>query len=327
MMKSCAAIPRIFAIAVLMALAGFAAAQQAYPNKQVHIIVPYAAGGGLDILARLVAQKLSGNLGQQVIVDNRPGGNTVIGSEALVKSPPDGSTIMLVVNAHAIIPNLVAKLPYDPIKDFAPVASIASSELVLLLNPSVPANNLQELIALAKSKPGQLNYGSAGSGGTSHLASEMLNMMAGIKTQHIPYKGASQALTDLVGGQVQLYFSPPVAAIAHIKSGKIKAIAISGEKRMSTLPQVPTFTQAGLPGFDATLWFGFLAPAGTPKAIIDKLSAEFAKIMAMPELKESLVSQGLEAFYLNPEQFAALIASDIGKFAKIIKTANIKIDN
>ena len=323
-MKACTATACMFAAGVLMA--GFAAAQQAYPSKQVRIIVSYAPGNSLDVLARLVGQRLTGILGQQVIVDNRPGGNTVIGSEALVKSAPDGYTLLLVVNTHAIIPNLYDKLPFDALRDFAPVATLARTELVLVLHPSVAADNLQELIALARARPGQLNYASAGSGGPAHLAAELFNMMAGVTMLHIPYKGAGPALTELLGGQVQVFLTAPIIAIPHIKNGKLKVVAISGETRLPTLPQVPTFTQAGLPGYDVKVWFGILAPAGTPKAIIDRLSAEFARIMAMPDFKESLVSQGMEPFISTPEQFGTLIKTDMAKYAKVIKTANIRLD-
>jgi len=326
MLQICGARGRRFAALILMALAGYASAQQAYPDRPVRIIVPYAPGSSLDVLGRLVGQKLSGILGQPVIVDNRPGGNTVIGSEALVKSPPDGYTLLLVVNTHAIIPNLLPALPYDAIRDFAPVATVTSTELVLVLHPSVPANSLQEFIALAKARPGQLNYASAGSGSTTHLAAEMFNMMAGVRMQHIPYKGAGPALTDLVGGQVQLFFTAPIVTIPYIKTGKLKVIAISGETRLPSLPQVPTFSEAGLPGFDVKVWYGVLAPAGTSKAIIERLSSGLAKVMAMTDFKESLVSQGMEPFVSTPEQFGALIRADVAKYAKVIKSAGIKME-
>ncbi len=321
------ALVRMVAAGVLMVLAGTVAAQQAYPDRQVRIIVPYAPGSSLDVLGRLVGQKLTESWGKPVIVDNRPGGNTVIGSEALVKSPPDGYTLLLVVNTHAIIPNLLPKLPYDAIKDFAPVATVTSTEIVLVLHPSVPANSLQEFIALAKSRPGKLNYASAGAGSTTHLSAEMFNMMAGVKMQHIPYKGAGPAITDLVGGQVQLFFTAPIVTIAHIKTGKLKVIAISGETRLPSLPQVPTFTEAGLPGFDVKVWYGVLAPAGTPKAIIERLSSGLAKVMAMADFKESLASQGMEPFVSTPEQFGALIKADVSKYAKVIKTSGIKMED
>ena len=325
-MKLSAAVVRILTVGVLIAFAGSAAAQQAYPNKPIRFIVPYAPGGGTTIVARLIGQKLTESWGQQVLVDNRPGGNTIIGSEALVRSAPDGYTILLTANTHAINPNLLA-LPYDSIKDFAPVATVTSSELILVLHPSLPANNLQEFVALAKSKPGQLNYASSSTGGTQHLAGELFDVMAGVRMQHVPYKGSGQALTDLVGGQVQLAFMSPINAIPHIKTGQLKAIAISGEARLWALPKVPTFTEAGLPGFEVRSWFGFLAPAGTPKEIIAKLSTEIARILALPDFKEKLASQGANPFISTPEQFAALIKADIAKFAKIIKNANIKLDN
>jgi len=324
-MKYFNAVVRMVTVGALMGFAGSVTAQQAYPNKAIRMIVPYAPGGPTDVVARLLGPHLTQRLGQPVIVDNRPGGNTIIGTEALAKSPPDGYIIMTMAIAHAIIPSLLST-PYDPIKDFAPVATVVSGELVLVLHPSVPANTLQELIALAKSKPGELNYASASAGGPLHLAGELLNMMTGIKTQHIPYKGAAPALADLVAGQVQMLFSPPDTAIPYIKAGKLKAIAISGATGLSALPQVPTFTEAGLPGFNVKNWFGVLAPAGTPKPIIDRLSSEIAKILAVPEIREKLVRQGMEPFISTPEQFAALIRSDFAQYAKVIKQANIKLE-
>jgi tripartite-type tricarboxylate transporter receptor subunit TctC len=317
---------RIIIAAGLLAFAGADAAQQAYPNRPIRFIVPYAPAGPTDLLARLIGQKLSESLGQPVIVDNRPGGNTIIGTEALAKSAPDGYTIMMMAIAHAIIPNLLPT-PYDPIKSFAPVATVASGEIVLVLNPSVPANNLQELIALAKARPGQLNYASASTGGPLHLAAELFNLMTGVKTQHIPYKGAGPALTDVIGGQVQMLFSPADIAIPQIRSGKLKAIAISGKARSPALPQVPTFAESGLPGFTIKNWFGVLAPAGTPRPIIDKLSSEIGRILALPDIQERLVGQGMDPFVSSPEQFAALIETEVALYGRIIKTANIKVEN
>jgi len=275
-------------------------------------------------MARLIGQKLTESWGQQVIVDNRPGGNTIIGTEALAKSAPDGYTMSLATSTFVISPHLVPSLPYDSFKDFAPVATLASSEFVLVLNASVPANNLQEFIALAKSRPGGLNCASTGTGSANHLASEFFNMLAGIKTQHIPYKGGGPALTDLLGGLVQMAFNPPLAYLPHIKSGRLKAIAISGESRHPSLPQVPTFTEAGLPGYSIGYWIGVLAPTGTPKAIIDKLSTEIGRILAMPDIKEKIAVQGMDSFISTPEQFAALMKADMAKWGKVIKTAGIK---
>jgi tripartite-type tricarboxylate transporter receptor subunit TctC len=319
-------IPRIFVSGALLALVGTAAAQPTYPNKPIRFIVPYTPAGTTDILARSIGPKLTEAWGQTVIVDNRPGGNTIIGTEALAKAPPDGYTIMMMAIAHTIIPNLLPT-PYDPVKSFAAVTTVASGELVLVVHPSVAANNLQELIALAKSKPGQLNYASASTGGPLHLAGELFNMMAGVKTQHIPYKGAGSALTDLMGGQVQMFFSPTDIAIPQIKSGRLKPLAISGKARSSALPQVPTFAEGGLPDFAVKNWFGILAPAGTPRPIIDKLAAEIGRIRSMPDFKERLVSQGMEPFATTPDQFTALLKSELALYGKIIKTANIKLEN
>jgi len=321
------AVVRTLLAGVLMAIGGTVAAQLSYPIKPIHAIVPFPPGGSNTFLARLFGQKLTEGLGQQVIVDNRPGGNTIIGTEALAKSPADGYTLIFVSSAHVINSLLLPNLPYDTIKDFAPVATLVSTEQVLVLNPQVPANNLQEFIALAKSKPGQLNYATPGAGGPSHLAAEMFSILTGVKMQHIPYKGAGQSMTDLIGGQVQLTFSNPINIVANIKSGKLRGLAISGANRSSVLPQVPTFTEAGLPGFGAGFWQGVLAPAGTPKGIIDTLSAEIVKILAMPDIKEKLSNQGQEPFYSTPEQFAALMKADLAKYANVIKTANIKIEH
>ncbi len=319
------AFARALAAGMLLLIAGAAGAQQPYPSKPIRFIVPYSAGGTMTIVARLVGLKLTESWGQQLIIDNRPGGNTIIGTDALAKSVPDGYTIMLSSSAHVLVPLLV-KAPFDPIKDFAPVATVANTELILLVHPTVPANNLKEFIAYAKTKPGQLNYATPVAGGGQHMASEILNLEAGIKMQHIPYKGAAPALTDLLGGQVQLYFSTSVTAIPHIKTGRLKALAITGEKRLSTVPEVPTFAEGGVSGFtNLGPFYGVLAPAGTPKAIIDKMSAEIAKHLATPDFQEKLVANGLAAYPTTPEQYAALMQSDIVRYANIIKAANIKL--
>ncbi len=327
-MKRFSAVARIILTICLLAThAGFAAAQQAYPSKPIRFIVPFPPGGSSDPVARLIGQKLAESWGQNVVVDNRPGGNTVMGTEALVKSAPDGYTILLVVpTTHIINSLLLRNLPYDSMNDFASVATLTRSEYVLVHHPSVAANTLQEFIALAKSKPGELNYASSGSGTGTHLAGELFNMVAGVKIQHIPYKGGGQSLTDLMGGRVQLSFSVPIALLPHIKSGKLKAIAITGENRFSRLPQVPTFTEAGLPGYDLKSWQGVFVPARTPKTIIDKLSTEIARILAIPEVRGKLDTQGMVPLISTPEQFAALMNADVARFAKIIKTANIKLE-
>ena len=312
---------------VLIAIVGPAAGQQAYPSKPIRFIVPYAAGSGTDILARTIGPKLAEGLGQQVFVDNRGGGNTVIGSEALIRSAPDGHTIMMVAATHVIVPSLLTKVPYDPIKDFAPVANLSRNELALVLHPSVPAKTLKEFIALAKSKPGQLNFGSPGTGTVTHLSIELFNMTVGIKMQHVPYNGPGPLTIDLLGGHIDWSLQAPITIIPHIRSGKMKALAITGTTRLAALPQLPTFAEAGLPGYAVKIWFGVLAPGATPKPIIGRLSAEFSKLLLLPDFREKLSAQGLDPFLLDTEQFAALIKADFAMWAKVIKYANIKAEN
>lgn len=311
--------------ALLIGMATTAAAQPVYPAKPIRIISPYPPGGTTDIMARMVGPKLTESWGQPIIVDNRPGGNTIIGSEAMVKSPPDGYTLLSILTSHVIVPNL-APTPYDVVKDFAAIATIANTQLVMVVHPSIPAKNLHELIALAKTRPAHLNYGSGGSGTVTHLAGEYFNIQAGVKTQHIPYKGSAQALTDVMGGQIHMYFSPPIVAIPHIKSGRLKAIALTGDTRLAALPGLPTANEAGLKGFAVNIWYGFLAPAATPTPIVAKLNSEIARILAMQDIREKLVSQGMDPFISSPEQFAALIKADLAKFTRIIKSANIKLE-
>jgi len=316
----------IILIAVLIALAGGAAAQQDYPAKPLRLISPYAAGGGNSILSRIIGNKLTENLGQQVIIDSRPGGNTIIGTEALTKANADGYTLLMAGGSHTVIPLLV-KTPYHPVKDFSPVATIGKSEMLLVLSAAVAANTLKELIDLAKSRPGLLNYATYGSGSTSHLAAELFNIQAGIKTQHVPYKGAAPAITDLIGGHVQIFFSPIASVIGPIRNGRLKALAITGETRAAALPQVPTFAEGSAPGFEMRMWYGVLAPVGTPKAVVDKLSAEISKALAAPDIRDKLNAQGVEPFYSGTAPFTAMMLADVDKYKKVIKTANIRMEN
>ncbi len=312
---------------MLMAGAVTAQAQSPYPAKAIRFIIPYAAGGSVDPLVRLFAVKLTESLAQPMIVDLRPGGNTIIGTDAVAKSAPDGYTVLVMtVPNHAINALLIPNLPYDSVKDFAPVATMSTSDYLLILHPSVPADNLKSFIALAKARPGQLNYGSVGSLGISQLGTETFSLMAGIKMQRVPYKGSAPALIDLVSGQLQAGFNTPISAIQHIRSRRLKAIAVSGAARMSALPDVPTFTEAGMPGFEMRVTYALLAPAGTPKANIDKLSHEFSKIVAMPDFREKLSVQGMVPLYSTPEQLAAMIKADMAKYARVIKTANLKFE-
>jgi tripartite-type tricarboxylate transporter receptor subunit TctC len=312
---------------VTIAMSGTVMAQPTYPSKPIRLIVPFPPGGSIDPVARMIAPKLTESWGQPVVVDNRPGANGAIGTEILARSPPDGYTLILLgASTHVTNALLIKNLPYDSFKDFAPVGTIQRSDYVLVVHPSLPVNTLKELVALAKSRPGQINYASSGNGNLNHLAAELFNMVAGVKTHHVPYKGGGQALTDLMSGQVQMHFSVLISAIPHIKSGRLKAIALGGETRFSTLPQVPTFAEAGLRGFTLRPWQGVLAPARTPRPLIDRLSAEIARIVALPDIREKLASLGMQPLISTPEQFAALMADDLAKSAAVIKTANIRLE-
>ena len=325
-MKVFKAMVRMVTVGTFMAIAGSVCAQPAYPSKPIRIIVPYPPGGSVDFLARLVEQKLADSLGRQIIVDNRGGGNTIIGAELAARSAPDGYTLLLAGSTQAALPSLYRNIPYDIINDFSPVASIARSEFVLVVHPSVPANSVQEFIALARSKPGQLNYASSSTGGPTHLSAVLFEMLTGVQMQHIPYKGGGPAITDLMGGQVQLSFANPANVIPFIKSGKLKAIAVSGETRLAALPQLPTFTEGGLPGMALRNWYGIVVPVGTPKPIIDRLSAEIGKILTLPSVGEALVNQGLDAFISTPEQLGILMRTEKARIAKVIKAGNITIE-
>jgi tripartite-type tricarboxylate transporter receptor subunit TctC len=301
------------------------AAQQSYPTKPIRWVAPYAPGGSTSALSRLVGEKYSEAFGKPVIIDNRPGGNTVIGADAVAKAAPDGYTILLAGNSQIVLA-LLMKPPYDVFKDFAPVTILAKTNYILVVNPSLPANDLQEFIAYAKARPGQLNVASVSSGSSQHLMGELFGMLTGVKMKHIPYKGGAQGITDLMGGHVQASFSNALNVIPHIKNGKLKGLAITGEKRTVALPQLPTYAEAGLPKYDPKNWQGILAPAGTPKAIVTKLSDEAAKILAMPDIREKLVNSGMEPFHTGPEKMAVQMKSDYAETARIIKVANIKLE-
>ncbi len=325
-MKTITVISSLVAVISTCALfSGSADAQQGYPDRPIRIVSPYAAGGSSSTQARLLARKLNEAWGQPVIVEDKPGANTIIGTDLVAKAAPDGYTLLWQSSQHVITPSLF-RTPFNVLKDFEPVASFTKTEVLLVVHPSVPAKTLKEFIALAKANPGTINYGSSGIGGAPHLAAEMFSNLAGVKLLHVPYKGVSQATTDLIGGQVQASFQSPVSSIPHVQSGKLRALAVSGDKRLSALPDVPTFTEAGVPNFDARFWFGIVAPAGTPKGIIDKLSAEIAKVLAMPDVKSFLLGQGLDPYVTTPAQFGTLLSADLAKYENLIKTNNIKAE-
>ena len=316
---------RIIAACALAAVATLAAAQT-YPTKPVRIMVGAGAGGGTDIIARMLAEKYQGVFGQPFVVENKPGASNTIAADLTAKAAPDGHTLLLATNTgQAIAPHLI-KLGFDTNKDLIPVALIVVVPNVLVVGPNVPANNVRDLIALIKAKPDAYSYGSSGVGSTQHLAGEAFNLAAGTKAVHVPYKGSSQALADLVGGQIQLDFDTTSSAMAFIKGGKVKALAVMSPKRTPELPDVPTLAEAGLPGVEMTTWYGLFVTAGTPKAVVDRLYAETMKVLALPDVQKRLIGLGGEPGNATPEQFAALVKSDYDRFGRLIKDANVKIE-
>jgi len=313
-------------IAVLLAVAATSAFAQGYPTKPAKVVVPYPPGGPTDIVARVVSQKLSEQMGQQFIVENRPGAGGNIGAEAVAKSPADGYTLLVATTAHAINPSLFKNLGYNLTKDFAPVSLLTSGPLVIVANPSVPAKNVKELIAMGKAKPGSLNYASSGNGQSTHLSAELFATMAGIKMNHIPYKGSAPALTDVMGGQASLMFDTMLSAMPHVKNGKLKAIAVTSAARSPAAPDVPTVAESGLPGYEAIAWNGLLVPAGTPADVVAKLNAELKKALDAPDVKDRFSAQGFGAAWNTREAFAKFIQSELDKWAKVVKVSGATLD-
>lgn len=313
---------------LLFLAAGCATAlAQTYPAKPIRMIAPFPPGGTTDILARVAGQKITEALGQQVIIDNRPGAGGNIGTELVAKAAPDGYTLLTAPGSTLTInPSLFAKLSYDVLKDFAPVTIIAAVPNLLVVHPSLPVKSVKELVALAKARPGQLNYASTGAGQSTHLSMELFKTMAGIDAVHIPYKGSSPALADLLGGQVSLMFDNMPSSLPHVKAGKLRALAVSTLKRSPALPQLPTVAESGLPGFEVSVWFGVLAPAGTPRDIVTKLNGAIVKSLQTPDVHERLVSQGAEAIGNTPEQFTAQMQRDLVKWAKVVKDSGAKLE-
>jgi tripartite-type tricarboxylate transporter receptor subunit TctC len=300
-------------------------AQDTWPNRPIRFILPFPPGGGTDILGRLIAERLSANLGQPVVTENRGGAGGNVGAEAAARSAPDGYTIVLVAPSLAISPTLYSKLSYDPVKDFAPVSLVATVPNVMVTQPSLPGD-LKEFIATVRAKPGALNFGSGGAGTSNHLAGELFNLVAGTRLVHIPYKGVNLAMQDVLGGNVHLVFIGIPAAAPHIKAGKLRAIAVVAPQRSAALPEVPTVAEAGLADFDVTTWYGVLAPAGTPRNVITRLNAELVKVMHAPELREKLAATGTDPLTSTPEEFAAYIKREIAKWGDVIRRAGIKAD-
>jgi tripartite-type tricarboxylate transporter receptor subunit TctC len=313
-------------VAGLTVMSGLPALAQEYPARPVKIIVPFAAGGPADIYARFLAQRLEAALGQPFIVDDRPGAGSVIGTDAAAKSAPDGYTLLLMSNTHTVNESLVPSKPYALLRDFIPVAPVNYSDLVLVVHPSVAANNLAELLALAKSKPGKLNYASSGPGTPYHMAGELFKAMAGLDIVHVPYKGSSQARTDTLGGQVDMMFDAVTTMSEFAKAGKVRALATTGKVRSSVLPNVPTMAEGGVPGYEAVIWLGVMAPKGTPPEIVRRLNTEITTIIGRPDVRDEWLRQGAVAMKMNPEEFGRYIVDDIAKWERIVKISGAKPD-
>src|SRR4051812_45165934 len=314
----------IAAAALCLAAAG---AHAQYPAKQVRMIVGFPPGQATDIVARLVAEKLSSRLGQSFFVDNKPGAAGIIGTELVVKAPPDGYTLQMNSSGPlSVNPGLYAKLPYDPVRDLQPISIAATVPLFLVVHPSLAANSVKELVALAKSQPGKLNYASGGSGVTNHLVMEMFKFAASLDMTHVPYKGGPPAVTDLIAGQVSLMFETGPGILPHVRSGKLRALGVGSVKRSAATPDLPTIAEQGYPGFDGVAWIGLVAPAGVPRAIVDKLAAETAAIIALPDVRERLLALGAEPAANSPDEFGAYIKSEIAKWGKVIKESGARVE-
>ena len=321
---------RAFRFAALAAFCAITAlpvpAQQPYPAKPVKIIVPFAAGGPADIYARAIGEKLSAALGQSFVIEDKPGAGSIVGTDAAAKSAPDGYTLLMMSNTHTVNESLIPERPFVLMRDFVPVAPVNYSDLVLVVHPSVNAPTLKDFIALAKAKPGSLNYASSGSGTPYHMAGELFKVSAGVDIVHVPYKGSSGARTDLLGGQVQMMFDAITTMAPNVRAGKLKALATTGKTRSSVLPEVPTLNEAGVPGYEAVIWLGIMAPAGTPRPIVEKLNAEITRIVNSPEVKDAWAKQGAVSMSMSTEEFARYMREDIDKWARIVKISGAKPD-
>jgi tripartite-type tricarboxylate transporter receptor subunit TctC len=310
--------------AVATALTGGAACAQSYPAKPIRFIIPFAPGGPGDGLARILTPKLTEAWGQQILIDNRAGANSIVGTETAAHAPPDGYTLLMVTAGFSVNVTLYPKLPYDSLNDFAPVTTIAFGPGLLVVHPSVPARTVKELIALAKAKPGALAFASAGTGAPSQLAVELIKTMTGTDMVHVPYKGMAPGMTDLLGGQVQLSIPTISAAVPHVKTGRLRALGVTSAQRSPAVPEVPTIAEAALPGYEASNWYSILAPGGTPPAIVAKLNTELARILKLPDVRERMAVLGMEAHSMAPAEFAAYIRTEISKWAKVVKASGAK---
>ena len=314
------------AIAMILLSTSPAFAQGTYPTKPIRIISIFAPGGGNDVICRLVAQQLTERLKQQVIVENRVCANGIVGSEAAARSAPDGYTFTLIPSGHTVNASMYKKLPFDSIRDFTPITLVGSGPLVLAVHPSLPAKNVKELIALAKARPGQLTYVSSGVGASGHLAGALFDSMTGTQMVHVPYKGMSLAVSDLMGGQVSMTFGTSLSVIPHVRTGRLRALATTGAQRSPALPDLPTIAESGLPGYEASLWYGFVGPARMPPEIVQRLNTEIAAILAQPDTREKLASQGVDARSTTPDEFARILTADVARWAKVVQKLGLQAE-
>jgi tripartite-type tricarboxylate transporter receptor subunit TctC len=317
-------------LAVLLLLAGVASSpagwSQSYPARAVKIVVPFGVGGSADVYARFMGAKLQESMGQAFVIENRPGGGSIIGSDSVAKSAPDGYTLLMMSNTHTVNETLIPKKPFELMRDLAPISGVNSSDLLMVVHPSVPASNLKEFIALARSKPGSLNYASSGPGTPYHMAGELFKAMAGVDIVHVPHKGSDQARAAILGDQVQMMFDAITTMAAQARAGKVKVLATTGKTRSAITPEVPTVAEAGLPGYEATIWLGLMAPAGTPRPVLEKLNSEINKVLNAPEVKESWTKQGAVPMGMTIDQFDKFLREDIVKWEKIVKLSGAKVD-
>ncbi|TMH29327.1 MAG: tripartite tricarboxylate transporter substrate binding protein [Betaproteobacteria bacterium] len=314
------------AAALALAFSALCAWAQSYPTRPVKVVVPYAVGGSADIYGRVLAAKLSETMGEPFVIENRPGGGALIGTDAVAKSAPDGYTILVMSNTHTVNETLIPKKPYDLMRDLAPISGINSQDLMLVAPASIKANNLREFIAAAKSQPGKLNYASSGPGTPYHMAGELFKHMAGVDVVHVPHKGSDQARTAVLAGQVDMMFDAISTIVSHVRAGKLKALGTTGKTRSSVTPDIPTIAEAGVPGYEATIWLGLMAPAATPKPTLERLSAEVRKVINAPDVKENWSKQGAVPMGMTPEEFGKFLREDIAKWAKLVKDTGMKVD-
>jgi tripartite-type tricarboxylate transporter receptor subunit TctC len=314
----------VLALTVVLSIP--AAFAQNYPTHPVKVVVPYAVGGSADVYGRFLAAKLSESMGQPFVIENRPGGGAVIGTDAVAKSAPDGYTVLVMSNTHTVNETLIPKKPYELLRDLAPVTGINSQDLLLVGAPGLKANNLKELIALAKQQPGKLNYASSGPGTPYHMAGELFKHMAGVNIVHVPHKGSDQARTAVLGGQVDIMFDAISTIVGHVNAGKLKALGTSGKSRSGVTPNIPTVAEAGVPGYEATIWLGLMAPAATPKPVLERLSGAVNKIINSPEVKEIWAKQGAVPLGMTPDEFGRFVREDVAKWSKLVKETGMKVD-